>query len=752
MATTRLARTALLCGCVAAGALAWWRSLPPAPRPAEAEAREFSAVRARALLAELLGDEAPHPVGSAANVAVRERLVAQVRLLGLEPRLQEGFACSEWGSCAAVTNVIVEVPGTGGGPAVALAAHYDSVGAGPGAADDGSGTALLLEALRALRASGPHQNPLVAVWTDAEEPGLLGARALVEDPLFAGGGVAAVINVEARGTGGASRMFETSEGNAGLIAAHAATPRPGAHSLSYEVYKLLGNDTDLTIFKRAGLQGLGHAFIGGARRYHTPRDDLAHLDLGSLQQQGDAALGEARALLAADLSVRTAANTSYVDVLGLVLLRWPAAMDVALAIAAVVMLAAAAVVAARRGQVRAGGIAVGMLSGLLSTAAGAGGGYAAVWAIGAASEPLGLWPAGWSLGLATIVLAASAASGAILNVIARRVGGPLAQGLGVWSLWAIVGVVLALVFPGAAILAIAPALLAASGLALAVVRPRPLWPGLAVAGALAFVLWTPLVPALPEALGLIGVLIGAPVGWLWAAASPAWSVGQGERDLAGVPGAVLVAALTCGVFAASAPRFTVDSPQKVNLIHVTDLDSGVVQYGMDAPDGVPREVAAEVAWRAPATLLPWSKRLFHTAPAPRGSGDGPSWIGGGAGDTVTAKIKPRDGALILWLVVPGDVTGLIIGGRALDMEALARGSGDLSSGSSGSESRMVAIFGPPAAGVTVTATGKGTGAWVIADAVAGLPAGARAPVEARPATAVPYQWGDMTAAVRRVQP
>ena len=41
-----------------------------------------------------------------------------------------------------------------GKPAVLLACHYDSVAAGPGAADDGAGVATTLEVARALT-SGP---------------------------------------------------------------------------------------------------------------------------------------------------------------------------------------------------------------------------------------------------------------------------------------------------------------------------------------------------------------------------------------------------------------------------------------------------------------------------------------------------------------------------------------------------------------------------------------------------------------------
>ena len=338
------ARLAVLAACLAAGGLALLRAGPPAPR-SDAPLHEFSALRAHERLVTLLADGAPHPVGTAANAAVRARLVEQLRALGLTPRELPAFSCTDYGNCGPVVNVLVEVPGTGPGPALLLASHFDSVPAAPGAADDGHGVAVMLEVLRVLLADGPSRAPLLAVFTDGEEAGLLGARAFAGRPEFAEVGV--VVNIEARGTGGLARMFETSDGNASLIAAYAAgAARPSAHSLSYEIYRRLPNDTDLTIFKAAGAQGLGFAFIGGVQRYHTPLDDLAHLDPGSLQHQGDSVLGLTRALLAAGPRP-PAGNASYADLLGLVLLRWPAALDLPLAGLALLSLLAAAWLARR---------------------------------------------------------------------------------------------------------------------------------------------------------------------------------------------------------------------------------------------------------------------------------------------------------------------------------------------------------------------------------------------------------------------
>ena len=60
---------------------------PPSP-PAQVEPGNFDTARAAARLARILGDQRPHPVDSPANDAVRERLIAELRALGLDPQVR----------------------------------------------------------------------------------------------------------------------------------------------------------------------------------------------------------------------------------------------------------------------------------------------------------------------------------------------------------------------------------------------------------------------------------------------------------------------------------------------------------------------------------------------------------------------------------------------------------------------------------------------------------------------------------------
>jgi hypothetical protein len=79
-------------------------------------------------------------------------------------------------------NVIAEIPGTdGSGQYVMCGAHLDSWIAGDGAADNGAGSATVMEAARILAATGvrPKRTSRFALWA-GEEQGLLGSLAYVE--------------------------------------------------------------------------------------------------------------------------------------------------------------------------------------------------------------------------------------------------------------------------------------------------------------------------------------------------------------------------------------------------------------------------------------------------------------------------------------------------------------------------------------------------------------------------------------------
>ncbi|MGE5199328.1 MAG: M20/M25/M40 family metallo-hydrolase, partial [Rhodospirillaceae bacterium] len=330
---------------------------PPAPVPSSAPPSAFSAGRAMAHVEQIA--QRPHPVGSADHARVIDYLVSALEQIGLKAERQPAVARRGTTTVrmARLENIAARIAGTGSTGAVLLASHYDSVPAAPGAADAGSGVAAILEAARAFRTGPPPRNDIILLFTDGEELGLLGARAFVEQHPWAKD-VRMTLNFEARGTSGPSWMFETSAQNGAVVAEWASlVPKPAGSSLTGEIYQRLPNDTDFTEFKRLKTAGLNFAFVGDVERYHTPGDDVAALDRGSLQHHGEAALRLMRQFASMDLGELQARDAVYFTVpLPGVAVRYSSVWALPLATAAALMFVAGVVRARRRREASIGGI------------------------------------------------------------------------------------------------------------------------------------------------------------------------------------------------------------------------------------------------------------------------------------------------------------------------------------------------------------------------------------------------------------
>lgn len=296
----------------------------PDPTPATLPAEDFSSERAMMHVAVIA--QRPHPMFSAERVRVRDYVRGELSKLGLESQVQSGvgeYSRRRFHDSGPVENIVARLAGSANTRPLMLAAHYDSTPKGPGAGDDAHGVAVLLETLRALRSGPPLRNDVIFLITDGEERGLLGADVFMREHPWRNE-PAVVLNFEARGTGGPSYMFETSGENAWLIDALAsAVPRAQAMSVTYEVYRRMPNDTDLTRFKRGGLQGMNFAFIEHPEFYHRPQDDVAHLDRRSVQENGNYALGLARIFGNRDLTQPHFGNVIYFPTLLTPLIVYP---------------------------------------------------------------------------------------------------------------------------------------------------------------------------------------------------------------------------------------------------------------------------------------------------------------------------------------------------------------------------------------------------------------------------------------------
>ena len=314
---------------------------PSPPLPADSDPAVFSAERAMKHVRDIAVE--PHPIGTPANKRVRDMLVAHLQEAGLKTEIQSVQIIDNYRSTgpefyaglppqrhpvAYVNNIVARLKGTGQqGKALVLMSHYDSVYYGPGAGDDASGTATLLETLRALQASAPLENDVIFLITDGEEGGLFGAQAYFAKHRWAAES-GLVLNFEARGSRGPVSMFQTSSMNDKLVAAYSdAAAQPYANSLTVKIYEAMPNDTDLSISLKAGIPGMNFAFIDGFYDYHTKGDNAENLSRATLQHMGDQALAMTRLMGNQSLPLNDTSSAVFFDFLTLFLVSYPVWMS-----------------------------------------------------------------------------------------------------------------------------------------------------------------------------------------------------------------------------------------------------------------------------------------------------------------------------------------------------------------------------------------------------------------------------------------
>jgi hypothetical protein len=342
---------------------------PPSALPAEVSNKVFSAGRAQKHVKAIA--RKPHPMGSDESVRVRQMLIEDLRKLGVSAQVQNAKQPVSVGA----QNVLARVKGQGaeGKKALMLCAHYDSVPESPGASDNGAGVAVVLETLRAVMAGAALERDLIVLFPDGEEDGFHGSHLFVNEHPWARD-VGIVLNFDARGNSGPSIMFETSEENGWLISQFAqAVNQPLATSLSMDIYQVLPNDTDLTVFKRAGMGGLNFAFGSGLAYYHTADDTPANLDQRTLQHQGDNALATVRHLGQLDLDDIRRENVIYASILNRIVVSYSKAWVLPFAVVALVLYLAIVAFLIRSREMRltdltagAGAVFISMVLSLLS--------------------------------------------------------------------------------------------------------------------------------------------------------------------------------------------------------------------------------------------------------------------------------------------------------------------------------------------------------------------------------------------------
>jgi hypothetical protein len=696
----------------------------------DAPAAQFSAARTDAVLGRLLEEQRPRPVGSAQNRAVHERILKELAALSVPAQTETAMSCygeRRFGalSCGTVSNILADVS-EGSGKRIVLMAHMDSVAAGPGAGDDASGVATILETIRALKArnaassseavgheiSGGH--PIRVLFTDGEESGMLGAAAYLRDPVH-GSETGAVINMESRGNQGPSYLFQTGPGDGRLIELYAhGVSHYAASSLYAEIYKVLPNDTDMTPFLAAGITGYNFAFIGNGGQYHTPLDRRENLDPRTLQQHGENALGVVQALRNADLDKLQSKNAIYLDILGRFLPRLPGSWALPLSIAVFFLIALAS-----RGRFSLKyflpAFAMPPLLILGAVAVGFGLHGLAAW-ISGEPDPSFAHPLYLRLSLAFGVFA--------MALLTARMAGAISC----WLWFAILAIVCAIWAPGIAPYFLFPALVAAPLLLLSRWGGRGL--ALSVSAIVALVIWLSFNQGSEAIMGLrLHPLFMVSAGFGLITLLPLLAK---ERHLGVFASLSLVVAIALAAVAGLQPAYSSTAPERLNLGYVEQ--GGKAWWLADPVPRLPASLRAAADFSAaPKRLLQWA----YIAPAGPARHPAPRASVSRNGDTLTLGLATDGEGIGLLVPAKAKLRAVIIGGVTTPISG---GALSITCGTPDCASQKITL-----------ALGSSQPLELILYAYRhGLPREGAKLLKARPSWAVPERGGDITAWAEKI--
>jgi hypothetical protein len=406
--------------------------------------------------------ERPHAAGSGAMAEVARYLEAQLSGVGMETRRQ---VFQDGG--LTIRNVVGRLAGSNPTGAVLFVSHPDSVPFGPGAGDNATGAAVLLELARALAAGPRPHNDIIFLFDDDEEGGH-GPN----DPPFGGGrafaerhpwmnDVRLVVGLDTAAWG-VPHVLQTSD-NDGLIVRGYADGVNDPIAFGFGT-ALTDGEFETFPFRERGLPAIEIEDNYADPDQHTARDTVEKVEESSVQGMGDQALGLARSYGDMNLTDSKQPSRVFHTIPLLGVLHYAAAWSAVLAFVALLAYATVAITAIRRHGVRgrtlvAGtGWAAALLVATVVLAALAAALYEAIWPN--PNPNLEEYLLGSSLpfaaGAGIAILTGFAFA---YRAIGRRVG-HLALGLGFVALWLIFTVAFAATMPAAAYVFEWPLLLA----------------------------------------------------------------------------------------------------------------------------------------------------------------------------------------------------------------------------------------------------------------------------------------------------
>ncbi|KAI8084064.1 uncharacterized protein B0P05DRAFT_536029 [Gilbertella persicaria] len=172
--------------------------------------------------------------------------------------------------------------------AVLLNAHFDTTLGSPGATDDGSGTAIMMDLVRVLskRDWTSYRNAVVFLFNGAEESLQDASHAFITMHEIKDS-IRSVVNIDACGTSGREILFQANSRE--MIEAYKQAPYPHGTVMANDVFRtgLILSDTDFRQFVQYGnLTGIDMAIYKNSYLYHTHLDVTKQLEPGAIQHLG----------------------------------------------------------------------------------------------------------------------------------------------------------------------------------------------------------------------------------------------------------------------------------------------------------------------------------------------------------------------------------------------------------------------------------------------------------------------------------
>jgi Zn-dependent M28 family amino/carboxypeptidase len=218
----------------------------------------------------------PNRATPATREATRRYLAQALRALALAP------ATHNYGSGS---NVFARLEATSGtAPHLVLGAHFDTVVRSPGANDNATGVAVVLAVGRALAGLGCRSRPVLLVFFDEEESGLVGSKQFARKLVADGTAVHSVHTADQLGwDANGDRLVELERPDPGLRALYEKARDELGLSFPIAVTTTGGSDHAAfrPTFPAVGLTE-GYASGDTSPHRHKPTDTLATVDLAYL--------------------------------------------------------------------------------------------------------------------------------------------------------------------------------------------------------------------------------------------------------------------------------------------------------------------------------------------------------------------------------------------------------------------------------------------------------------------------------------